>query len=266
MSWRTRVVRCPLQEPHNPFDMGRVMQRFWSPFCKGVKGPDLHTYGFGETFSGMRTHDSDFTCQVNGQVGGAKLVEDFFITLLCGFDFEHVKVERHLTTSGAADPCQFQGTIVLAHTRSFLGWCPQPVTHSLEKCPSPSECDATKVSTNNINELGNTTATASRCLVQTGGNTEAPVPSLILNVPFTARLEGNVGRISHMILRSPAIGVIAAHQCCPAEVGSCLQNPEALQALVTLRRANVRPEMITDRTLVGITAKKAAWCSALGIL
>nr|CCC93016.1 conserved hypothetical protein [Trypanosoma congolense IL3000] len=254
MGIRTGITYAPPKEMANAFDMGRVMQRFWSPFSRHIRGPNLHAYGFGEMFNDIRTPDSDFTCQVNGRVGGAKLVEDFFIVLLCGFDFERVKIERQMAPGGTTDPCQFSGTYVLAHTRPFLGWKPRLIERSVDRCtPSPS-CSS-----------GATAENREVCLERPPSAKES-FPSLVINVPFTARLEGNVGRISHLVFRSPVIDVITVHESCPETVRSCLQNPEALQALVTLRRANVRPSIITDKTLMGITAKKEAWSSALGIL
>ncbi|KAH8604245.1 hypothetical protein ERJ75_001737900 [Trypanosoma vivax] len=269
MLWRSRSANTPFRSAGILLDICKVIKRFWSPFNQSLKGPDLRAYGFVENFNSIRTRDEDFTCQVNEHVGDAKLVEDFFIVLLCGFDFLHVNVERQVGANGAFDPQRFCGTYTLAHTRPFLGWrpllleeAPASVSTSLAGSMSfPKEKIDVEAS------VGNPGATTA--LVETGAGAKtvcAPSPAVTICIPFSAQLEEHEGKISHMILRSPAVETITAHEDCPVSLKSCLKDPEALRALVTLRRTRVRPDIITDRTLLGIVAKKEAWRSALGIL
>lgn len=219
--------------------MRRIMARFWSPLNRGHTGPDLDTYGFREVFATIRTGDNDFTCQVNGQVGGARLIEDFFLVLLCGFDVVDVKVVKPSLSDVLADPVNCEGTYTIVHSRPFLGWGPPGAGGD-----------------------GRST------LLLPPGDGDGPRGRSVrlLEVPFTARLEGSGEIISHMIFRSAVHRTIAAQPDCPATVRSCLESPEALRAVARLRRAKVRADLITDKTLLGITAKKDTWSSALGIL
>ncbi|RNF09015.1 hypothetical protein TraAM80_02412 [Trypanosoma rangeli] len=240
------------------------MKRFWSPFCRGLVGPNLQMYGFSQVFDSIRTDDNDFTCQVNGQVGGTRLIEDFFIVILCGFDFVDVKVESSSMTDAVRDPCNFKGFYVLAHSRPFLGWAPFVVAPSLEIEPHDkgsvvSSFDRSEPSELQEDSSGNQLLVHSR-------NSNAEQPRRLLKVPFTSRIEEHEGGLSHMTLRSPIFDVIMGDHNCPATLKHCLQNKEAIEAIVRLRRANVRPELITDKTLLAITTKKESWASALGIL
>ncbi|EKF31798.1 hypothetical protein MOQ_004361 [Trypanosoma cruzi marinkellei] len=264
MSWTTRCFYGPLHEVADPLVLRRVMMRFWSPFCRGLVGPDLHTYDFKKVFDSIRTCDSDFTCQVNGQVGNARLIEDFFIFVLCGFDFVDVKVEKLSVTDVASDPCNFRGAYTLAHTRPFLGWIPSRAAHSLGTAPSDNKPDV--CNDKNIDGPGSEEQTSGANSLISSRGLSLEQQTRLLKVPFSARMEGSESGISHIILRSPVVDVIMGSHDCPATLQSCLKSDEALKAVVTLRRANVRPELITDKALIEITAKKESWASALGIL
>lgn len=233
--------------------MRRVMMRFWSPFSRGHVGPDLDTYGFKEVFDSMRTNDSDFTCQVNGQVGDARLIEDFFHVILCGFDVVNVELKKIGAADASVDPFNFEGIYTLAHTRPFLGWRPPTASNRL-----PS----TAAAGGDGDAPGPKAPAAAAAPVFRGVERGAP----LLKVPFSARLEGCERIISHMTFRTTALEVICGHHDCPVAVRSCLQNVEALRALVALRRAKVRADIITDKTLLGMTNRKDLWSSALGIL
>ncbi|ORC92035.1 uncharacterized protein TM35_000042490 [Trypanosoma theileri] len=283
--WYTSPYYTSINNVHGRLTMRRVMTRFWSPFCRRITGPDLRAYGFHEVFNSIRTHDDDFTCQVNGQVGDAKLVEDFFILLLCGFNIMDVKLENSSMTDAINDSCNFKGTYTLEHARPFLGWSPTSVNTSsnlkisspLLSFPTPN-CStpitntttnttaATAFTSGDSNSMNSSSCDGDSDITAVKRRLDAPPPPLLLRVPFTARLEGSERGISHMILRSPALNLVAAHHSCPPAVRSCLQNSDAMQALVRLRRANVRPDIITDKTLMSIGARKEAWSSAMGIL
>ncbi|KAH9601338.1 hypothetical protein LSM04_000178 [Trypanosoma melophagium] len=294
--WYTSPYYTSINNFHSRLTMRRVMERFWSPFCRSIRGPDLRAYGFREVFNSIRTHDDDFTCQVNGQVGDAKLLEDFFILLLCGFDIVNVKVENSSVADAICDSCNFKGTYTLEHTRPFLGWSPTSastlsnlkIPPPLSSLPTPTSTTPVATNTTNITTVHNSTNSTTSYPAtfhistnisisnnsdmsnsnnnSTGERRGLDVPPLVLQVPFTARLEGSEQRISHMILRSAALDLVAAHRSCPPAVRSCLKSVEAMQALVRLRRANVRPDIITDKTLLSIGTRKEAWSSALGIL
>ncbi|EKG03227.1 hypothetical protein TCSYLVIO_005736 [Trypanosoma cruzi] len=264
MSWSTRCFYGPLHEVADPLVLRRVMMRFWSPFCRGLVGPDLHTYDFKKVFDSIRTSDSDFTCQVNGRVGNARLIEDFFLFVLCGFDFVDVKLEKSSTADVAIDPCNFRGTYTLAHTRPFLGWIPPRAAHSLGTAATDNKPDVCK--DKNVDASGSAEQTSEEKLMISSTRLSVERQTRLLKVSFSARMEGSESGISHIILRSPVIDVIMGSHDCPATLQSCLKNEEAIKAVVTLRRANVRPELITDKTLLEITAKKESWASALGIL
>ncbi|KEG13658.1 hypothetical protein DQ04_00861000 [Trypanosoma grayi] len=272
MSWSIRCFHTPLHEAHTSLAMRRLMGRFWSPFCRRHVGPDLRSYGFTEVFQTICTQDN-FTCQVNGQVGDDRLIEDFFIVLLCGFDFADVHVEQSSLTDALGHPHNFKGTYTLAHTRPFLGWRPPSVVPRLAPSSAVEAAAAAAADTVEGGIAGEQSDTP-RSAADAACEESVAASSLLqmspsvplVKVPFSARLEGTEHHISHMILRSPALDVITSDANCPATVQRCLENPEALRVLVSLRRANVRPDIITDKTLLGITTKKEAWSSALGIL
>ncbi|RNF25914.1 uncharacterized protein Tco025E_01918 [Trypanosoma conorhini] len=241
-----------------------VMKRFWSPFCRGIVGPELHTYGFSQVFDSIRTGDSDFTCQVNGKVGDARLIEDFFIMILSGFDFVDVKVATSSVSDAVCNPCNFKGFYTLEHTRPFLGWAPPVVAPTPRIAPRDKRPVVPNADYGERSEMREDIK--GKQLQASARDSNAEQERRLLKVPFTSRIEGSECGVSHMILRSAVLDVIMGDPNCPAALKPCLQNKEAMEALVRLRRASVRPEMITDKTLLGITDKKESWASALGIL
>ncbi|KAG5492310.1 hypothetical protein GH5_01227 [Leishmania sp. Ghana 2012 LV757] len=284
------MMECGAQRQTH--DMLRhTVERLWHPFTLGHRGADLKTYRLREHLAGLCCPGNMFTCQVNGHLGGMRVLEDFFVTLLSGFDIIHASVEgsRGMSLSKPADVCNYTGYYVLAHTRPFLGWEPSPT--SLRGVALNSALAAT--STHSSAEYGFNGAapeTASRsafllrdvdgddgtdATVMLSGeanvetvqsNAESSVYTLA--VPFTTHVEGLVGQscLSHLVLRTPVMELLRNRHECPDAVQKCLDSPEALKMFATLRRAGVKPEVITAKTLLSATQSNAAWMSALGIL
>lgn len=90
----------------------------------------------------------------------------------------------------------------------------------------------------------------------------------IMDVPLYMRGEAfpcNGEKLSHLTMRCPFAEALRERRC-PEGVSSCLTNPDALKMLVTLRRARVKPEIISERALLSASRKQERWCSALGML
>jgi hypothetical protein len=191
-----------------------LANKFWGPFKQQVIGPDLRTYGFTSNLKGF-VHQSTFTSQVNGIVGGVPLLEDFFWTLLTGFDVIHVG-------EAVEDGSYSKGVYRLAHRRPFLGWT--PTTNPLEG-------------------------------------------EVTIDVPYCLYGEGcfHGGELSHLTLRSPLVAELQKIREVPAVTLELLQNAEALKMLVALRRAGVKPALITDRMLRSVSKKQDTWSNALGL-
>ncbi|KPA86516.1 hypothetical protein ABB37_00662 [Leptomonas pyrrhocoris] len=263
------------------------VERLWSPFTVGRRGADLKVYRFHENLAELCAPGNTFTCQVNGAPGGKRVLEDFFATLLSGFDIVQVNVEnaRSNSLAEARDMRNHRGFYVLAHTRPFLGWTPTPTSLRL-----PASC--APVSANDAAMA----AQAGSCgEAAYGGEGEAaaehfcPTPvqmetatvelasadgspsltsSTTLVVPFTTYVEGVMGsgRLSHLVLRSPVMELLSSCEECPTPVRQCLQSKEALKMFATLRRAGVKPEIITSKTLLSASKQNEVWTAALGIL
>lgn len=245
---------------------------------QGRTGPQLSSYHFVESFRALRA-PHNFTAQLNGTLGGAAIMEDLFIVLLCGFDIVHVGIENqhgHSLTD-ANDPCSFRGHYILRHTRPFLGWLPPtPLLPELSDSMALSSSPAA---------LGNETAKSLQSVKaidfrQRTRSTPSAVGYPLLHVPFTSHLEGTSDGLTHFVLRTSVLERLASYEGkptatgeghadvveCPEVVAECLRNPEALKMLVALRRANVSPDLITTKTLLGASRQKEMWRSALSIL
>ncbi|TPP47908.1 hypothetical protein CGC20_14610 [Leishmania donovani] len=211
-----------------------TVERLWHPFTQGYRGADLNIYRFRENLAGLCCPGNIFTCQVNGLLGGTRVLEDFFATLLSGFDIVHASVEgsRGKPLSNPADICNYTGYYVLAHTRPFLGWQPSPT--SLRSTGPTSALPGTTIRSSVQYEFNGAT-------------------------PETARL-------SHVVLRTPVMELLRTRPECPEAVQKCLESREALKIFATLRRAGVKPELITATTLLSASKRDPAWMSALGIL
>ncbi|KAG5492844.1 hypothetical protein JKF63_01424 [Porcisia hertigi] len=267
------------------------VERLWYPFTQGRRGADLDKYRFCENLAGICCPGNTFTCQVNGHIGGTRVLEDFFATLLSGFDIIHASVEspHEKTPPTPADLCNYTGYYVLAHTRTFLGWKPTPtslraadphpmrletVAHDrTEPGLSNTPADATLHSPSLLNELkgaGNRAATKALDnelnATAVHSNTASNVYTLV--VPFTTHVEGLVGHgcLSHLVLRTPVMEILRTRTECPEVVQKCLESSDALRMFAMLRRAGVRPELITANTLLSASKQNEAWSSALGIL
>lgn len=211
------------------FPRNALAQQFWAPFASGdVSGYDLTKYKFSE---GLRSlvHEPVFTCQVNGYVGNMATLEDFFVVLLCGFDIQRVRiVDAQQCGSPMEAPYVASGTFQAIHTRSLLGW--KPANHS------------------DIN-----------------------VAPLTVEVPFHMRGEFCVDqhepKLNHLTFKAPLIQMLREkhHADVPANILDTLENADAVKMLVTLRRARVKPEIITDRALRSASKKQDTWSSALGL-
>ncbi|CAC9546707.1 conserved hypothetical protein [Leishmania infantum JPCM5] len=261
-----------------------TVERLWHPFTQGYRGADLNIYRFRENLAGLCCPGNIFTCQVNGLLGGTRVLEDFFATLLSGFDIVHASVEgsRGKPLSNPADICNYTGYYVLAHTRPFLGWQPSPT--SLRSTGPTSALPGTTIRSSVQYEFnGATPETASRSafLLNDCDGVEAtdatatldgdPDPSSKIStliVPFTTYVEGLVdhSRLSHVVLRTPVMELLRTRPECPEAVQKCLESREALKIFATLRRAGVKPELITATTLLSASKRDPAWMSALGIL
>lgn len=192
-----------------------LADKFWSPFKQDVSGPDLRKYGFSNNLKGI-VHPNVFTSQVNGVVGGAPLLEDFFWTLLTGFDVDHVG-------SATEEGLYSKGTIRLIHRRPFLGW-------------TPSADQLT----------GEVTIDVPYCLHGESGGFHG-------------------GELSHLTLRVPLVDELLKLRDVPPGTLELLQNGEALKMLVALRRAGVKPALITDRMLRSVSKQQCTWSNALGL-
>lgn len=192
-----------------------LADKFWSPFKQDTGGADLRKYGFTSTLKSI-VHPSVFTSQVNGIVGGVPLLEDFFWTILTGFDIVHVG-------DAIEDGSYSKGVYRLAHRRPFLGWTPSSTT--LE---------------------GEVTIDVPYCLHGEAGGFHG-------------------GELSHLTLRSPLVAELQKIREVPTSTLELLQNAEALKMLVALRRAGVKPPLITDRMLRSVSKKQDTWSNALGL-
>ncbi|GET92943.1 hypothetical protein, conserved [Leishmania tarentolae] len=261
-----------------------TVERLWHPFTQGHRGADLSIYRFRENLADLCCPGNIFTCQVNGLVGGARVLEDFFSTLLSGFDIVHASVEgsRGKPLSNPADIYNYTGYYVLAHTRPFLGWKPSPASLRCAAHP-PVLPETTSHSSAHYGFNGAAPETASRSAfllndsdgghaidarVTLGGESNGSSTVSTLAVPFTTYVEGLVdhSRLSHMVLRTPVMGLLRSLPECPEAVQKCLESRDALKVFATLRRAGVRPELITAETLLSASKRDPAWMSALGIL
>eukprot|EP00796_Vickermania_ingenoplastis_P006135 gene6135-4415_t len=230
----------------------RAVERFWLPFMAGTTGEDLHKYRFRENLNTIRTPDNDFTCQVNGCVGGAALLEDFFFVLLSGFDIQNVTFAWR---SSLYDPCltNYCGSYTLVHARPFLGWKPAVVaSHPLVPPHTLSNLDNSTV-------VSNTFRNTSRRRRE-----EAPA---VIQVPFSMHVEGGGSHelLSHIAFRSPALRHVVKEEECPEDVRQCLRNPKAVQMIASLRRAYVDPQYITAEALLSATRTRETWADALHI-
>lgn len=261
-----------------------TVERLWAPFTQGLCGPELRQYRFREQLDAVCVPGNLCTFQVNGQVGKARVLEDFFTILLCGFDIVEARVYQRTAAHAQPDSgnaSSHDGHYLLLHTRPFLGWKPPQISPPTPLPPSPAWPDFSALTSAAngghgidlpVPSGGPAAAFSSLTLGGAGGSegAAAAVPlaaQSIIKVPFTSRVECCMAnnRASHVILRSPVLDLIAAQPNCPEEVRSCLKNANALQMLAGLRRAGVKPNIIAAKTLLSANQKNEAWATALGI-
>lgn len=190
-----------------------IVNTLWEPFRQGITGPDINQYPLKDAIK-ILARPKVFTCQINGAVGDASLLEDFFITVLCGFDIASVDVRKV-----SDEPSSASGVFQIIHRRPFLGWKPEEV--------SPAS----------------------------------------MEVPFYMRGEGNFsgGQLNHLTLRAPLAETARSNRHVPPHVAALLDSPDAMRMLVTLRRARVKPDIITEKALLSASKKQESWASALGL-
>lgn len=267
------------------------IERLWHPFTMQRHGADMKAYRFPEHLAELCTPGNTFTCQVNGAPGGKRVLEDFFATLIAGFDVVHVNVEsaRGSSLSDMRDMRNYRGYYVLEHTRPFLGWAPTPTSLRLPAAYARVPDTTADAGTHDDGENGAAAAAfrneedeAAEHFIPTADAQRevatvkfAPSnflassqhPSTLV-VPFSTYVEGVMGngRLSHLVLRSPVLELLSSCVECPEEVRRCLHSKEAMKMFTTLRRAGVKSEIITAKTLLSASKQNEVWSSALGIL
>lgn len=171
-------------------------------------------------------HPMDFTCQVNRSSVGSKALLEDFFHVVL-CGFDIVGVDVQ-TKSSSVSETHATGFVRLVHQRPLIGW--KPAT-----------------------------------LLGAGGVPQVAEP--LFHVPFVLHGEGctQSGRLNHLSVRL-SLAEAARNAGCPESVLACLSDAEALHMLATLRRANVNPSIITERTLRSVSKREDSWRSALGIL
>lgn len=95
----------------------------------------------------------------------------------------------------------------------------------------------------------------------------APTDQLI-DIPFTFEAfesPRDPTKIAKVFYQSDTVARLTEAGC-PQEVTSCLANIDSVNMFVGLRRALVRPDLITHRALNSANKKVEKWQSALGVL
>lgn len=249
------------------------VERFWHPFMAAKTGPNLSSYRFRENIDSMRTPDEDFTCQVNGEVGGVSLLENFFSVLLCGFDISDVFFGWK---TSICDPTEmhYSGRYVLRHSRPFLGWYP-PLHSASQGSPPGEEIESRTLNmgtssqdslSGDFNSIKNTLPDSGLHYASRRGDsiqqsTEFPR----LEVPFFMHVEGGGSQelLSHIVFSSPAFLRLSRMQGCPSIVHECLSHSKALKLIAALRRAQVEPNLITAEAVLKAAKSSENWMDAL---
>jgi hypothetical protein len=184
------------------------------------------------------------------QTNNPQVVEDFLIFLCTGFDIRKVDCENNF--------------FLLEHSRNFLGWKPQP----LNLTSSSNSEDEENKSIQNPNliqlpfDMDFVVSTTTDAAVADGEQQQQ------LSTP----------KFSHVKFKSSLVETFQKTGNCPNEVLDCLDsstnnnnnssnnNREAVKMVVALRKAGVRPEIISWRALKSATKKTSSWASALGVM
>lgn len=204
------------------------------------------------------------------QANHPQVVEDFLIFLSCGFDIKSVDCENNV--------------FVLEHARNFLGWKPAPA--AVPQSPS-SYATATTTTTETASSSGseetvNKNPNLLRLPFEMKFELREVVPSL--SRPTNSSSENNNNnsnpdqdvieteqRFSSVKFDCPLVDTLRSQTKCPPEILSCLDadgegGREPVKMVVALRKAGVRPEIISWRALKSATKKTSTWASALGVL
>ena len=72
-------------------------------------------------------------------------------------------------------------------------------------------------------------------------------------------------RIRRVTFAAPPSDALVAAGC-DEPVARCVDSPEAMRMLVALRRARVKPDVVSHRALLSASRKQESWASALGVL
>jgi hypothetical protein len=179
-----------------------------------------------------------------------QVVEDFLIFICAGFDIRKVDCENNF--------------FLLEHSRNFLGWKPKPL--NLPTSDSANIGGAEKIENNNPNFI-QLPFQMDFNLVADQQKKDDSTSSVDVTTTTT--------KFSHVHFECPLLETFQKTGSCPNEVLDCLdnnnintnsQNREAVKMVVALRKAGVRPEIISWRALKSATKKTSSWASALGVM
>jgi hypothetical protein len=211
-----------------------AQQKLWSslicaPLAAGLRGADLSAYQpqlFRHPFSHDRSLLSpQFHCCWNGVEGGRRVIEDWLIVLLTGFDLvASEKITFEESSSDGRVWLRGTGAIVLRHERSFASWAPSADPSCFEMAYS----------------------------LAVGGDLQPANEA-------TWQLDR-----ADFFTSIPLDKLLAA-QGCPEQTAAVLRSPQALAMLVALRRVRVKPGAITANALLSVSREQPTWCRALGI-
>ena len=195
-----------------------------------------------------------------GVAASSVMVENWFIVLLAGFDIMGVRHEPakfnvtvHDDDSDSCCKANVEDVVWLRlrHARTFLGWAPaRPLLQSESSgtaVPGTRDhiCDYWfPVVVRAALELDRMTTEVRQC-TQLDVDTSAFVP---------------------MLLKHGSEKLTPETSAAPEAVLKCCNSVDAMRMLVALRRANVKPNLISSAALLSATKKPERWASALGIL
>lgn len=178
------------------------------------------------------------------QTNHPQVVEDFLIFLACGFDIKSVDCVNDV--------------FVLEHCRNFLGWKPAPAVISSSSSPPGSDNEnpnILRIPFSMTFELREVVPSLSR----PSENDSSSADDAVVDTET---------KFSHVTFDCPLVDVLRYNTKCPHEIVSCLDEGgrEPVKMVVALRKAGVRPEIISWRALKSATKKTSTWASALGVL
>jgi hypothetical protein len=73
-------------------------------------------------------------------------------------------------------------------------------------------------------------------------------------------------RVVRKVVFAAALSDALVGAGCEEPVARCVDSPEAMRMLVALRRARVKPGVVSHRALLSASKKQESWASALGVL